>query len=409
MSPVTLKNLASQAKPLLPGMSLEKLVQALRLFSSARCDDQDLHLRILGEMPVQIRGITPDMLITCVRVLWRLRLHEETYLELFAMEAMNMIRAKRRPAPKAPRRPPVLRQSDGATAAAGSTASAQGGLVPTAPPHVAAELLALFNAEQLVHLGNALSRLGAKHPLRFLEVYQEQLALAIPRLTQEECELVCPTFAMSQLMHDPLRRAFLERCAQQDAGKPLSGDLGGSAAPDIASYQKEASRQQRRVKYLRNIYIIEASVRKETFSFFSSLSAEVRTYLDRVHASASQLTHEGATSFSSQVAAVLDQLGVSCDTGQMCGPLGLHIVVKATGRVDCKEVVYECSDSSAFYIVPNDDKGKVQQLTAWSKLRHRLLQRLGKQLIHISIWEWQQMSDAQRVNYMVKLQVPGLQ
>mmetsp|Transcript_73961 Transcript_73961/g.230127 ORF Transcript_73961/g.230127 Transcript_73961/m.230127 type:complete len:192 (-) Transcript_73961:20-595(-) len=38
------------------------------------------------------------------------------------------------------------------------------------------------------------------------------------------------------------------------------------------------------------------------------------------------------------------------------------------------------------------------------QLRHRLLQRLGIQLTHISCWEWQQMGEAQRVNYMVKLQ-----
>merc|ERR1712072_1057825 len=102
-------------------------------------------------------------------------------------------------------------------------------------------------------LGNSLSRLGAKHPARFMEVFQEQLALAIPRLTQEECELVCPTLAMSQLMHDPLRRAFLERCAQVVAGDP-SGvyERETCAAPEIATYQKETRRRQRRAKHFRN-------------------------------------------------------------------------------------------------------------------------------------------------------------
>jgi len=51
-----------------------------------------------------------------------------------------------------------------------------------------------------------------------------------------------------------------------------------------------------------------------------------------------------------------------------------------------------------------DDKGASPQLTASTKLRHRLLQRLGVQLVHINIWEWQHMGEAQRVNYMVKLQ-----
>merc|ERR1719486_198932 len=145
-----------------------------------------------------------------------------------------MIRARRRPAPRAPRRPPAPRSTDApASGAGGSMSSALAPMPPAAPSQ---EAPSPFTGEQLVHLGNALSRLGAKHPVRFMDIYQEQLALAIPRLTQEECELVCPTFAMSQLMHDPLRRAFLERCAQVDAGEPLSasGAAGGEVAPDIA-------------------------------------------------------------------------------------------------------------------------------------------------------------------------------
>merc|ERR1719310_978935 len=300
-----------------------------------------------------------------------------------------MIRARRRPAPRAPRRPPARRSTDApASGAGGSMSSALAPMPPAAPIQ---EAPAPFNGEQLVHLGNALSRLGAKHPTRFMDIYQEQLALAIPRLTQEECELVCPTLAMSQLMHDPLRRAFLERCAQVDAGKPFSatGDIAGGAAPDIAQFQQDVDRRKRRTKNFRNIYVIEASVRKETFSFFSSLPAEVRTYLDRLHADASQLAHEGANAFSSQVAAVLDQLGVSCDTRRMAGPLDLHVVAKATNpRAECQEVVYECSDSSSFYRLRQDDRGAAPQLTAWAKLRQRLLQRLGVQLTHISITEW---------------------
>jgi len=392
MSPVTLKNIALQARPFFPQMPLEQLVLALRLFSSARCEDHDLYLRILGEIPVQIRGITPSMLISCVRVLWRLRLHEETYMELFSMEAMNMIRAKRRPTPRAPRRAPAPRCADAAASGAA--------LTPTPPPPQ--DTPAPFNAEQLVHLGNALSRLGAKHPVRFMEIYQEQLALAIPRMTQQECELVCPTLAMSQLMHDPLRRAFLERCAQVNAGEPLSasGESGGGVAPDIAQYHQDADHRRRREKNFRNIYIIEASVRKETFSFFSSLPAEVRVHLDRLHVDAALLTHEGASVFSAQVANVLDQLGLSCDTQRMAGPLGLHVVAKSTAE----EIVYECSDESFFYRLRQDDRNAVPELTALAKLRQRLLQRLGVQLTFIGVWEWRQMSEAHRINAMVKLQ-----
>jgi len=397
MSPVTLKKIAQQAAPIFPGLPLDKLVHALRLFTSARCEDHDLYLRILGEIPVQIRGITPDMLITCVRVLWRLRLHEETYLELFSMEAMNMIRSKRRPAPRAPRRAPALRTAD--------IAAASNALAPTPPAAPAPEATSPFDNEQLVHLGNALSRLGAKHPTRFMDIYQEQLALAIPRLTQEECELVCPSLAMSQLMHDPLRRAFLERCAQVEAGKP-SLAVEGAVAPDIAQYQLEADRRRRRAKHFRNIYVIEASVRKETFAFFTSLPGEVQIYLDRIHTDAAQLDHEGTTAFSAQVAAVLDQLGLCCDTQRLAGPLGLHVVarVHANPRAEVQEIVYECSDASFFYRVHHDDRNAVPELTAWAKNRQRLLQRMGVQLTHINIWEWQQMSEAQRINYMVKVQ-----
>merc|ERR1712178_348853 len=175
--------------------------------------------------------------------------------------------------------------------------------------------------------------------------------------------------------------------------------------PDIAEYQKETCKRRRRAKHFRNIYIIEASVRKESFSFFTSLPVEVRSYLDRLHTSSAQLTHEGTSAFSAQVAAVLDQLGVSCDTSRMCGPLGLHVVAMNTNpRVDCKEIVYECSDASAFFAVPQDGKNVERQLTPLAKTRQKLLQRLGNQLITINIWEWQQMNDAQRINYMVKLQ-----
>eukprot|EP00440_Ansanella_granifera_P042546 gb/GFBE01046123.1/.p1 GENE.gb/GFBE01046123.1/~~gb/GFBE01046123.1/.p1 ORF type:complete len:830 (+),score=158.54 gb/GFBE01046123.1/:1-2490(+) len=401
-SPVRLKEIATQAKPLLPNMTLEQLVSALRLFCSARYEDHDLYLRILGEIPVQVRGISPEMLTTCLRVLWRLRLYEETYLELFSMEAMNMIRAARRPTTRAPRRPPAPSRLVDTEA----TKAASSGLVPPPTPPPAPtppEVLAPFSAKQLIHIGNSLSQLGAKHPARFMDVFQEQLSTAIPRFTQEECELVSPALATSQLMPDALRRAFLERCAQVDAGT-LAPQMA-SAAPDIEQYQREADLQRRREKHFRNVFVLEASLRKETFSFFSSLSAEVRTYLDRVHAAAGSLKHEGTGQLATQVAAVLDQLGVSCDLTRMAGPLSLHVVSKATNpRAECKEVVYECSEIDAFCASRQDDKGAVPQHTTVTRLRHKLLQRLGIQLVQISVWEWNQMSEAQRVNYMVKLQ-----
>merc|ERR1719161_2052846 len=144
---------------------------------------------------------------------------------------MNMIRAKRRPV-RPPRRPPAPRTPTNSRPAPSAPDGTT--LTPQPPPTPPQEAPSPFTGQQLVHLGNALSRLNAKHPARFMEVYQEQLALAIPRLSREDCELVCPTLAMSQLVHDPLRRAFLERCAQVNAGKTLTVSSGlGSVAPDI--------------------------------------------------------------------------------------------------------------------------------------------------------------------------------
>eukprot|EP00929_Paragymnodinium_shiwhaense_P001133 TRINITY_DN101359_c0_g1_i1.p1 TRINITY_DN101359_c0_g1~~TRINITY_DN101359_c0_g1_i1.p1 ORF type:complete len:840 (+),score=216.36 TRINITY_DN101359_c0_g1_i1:119-2638(+) len=409
VSPVTLKELATKTKPLLPSMTLEQLAQVLRLFTSARYEDHDLYLRTLGEIPMQIRGISPELLVSCLRILSRLRLHEETYVELFSMEAMNMIRAKRRSAPRPPPRPGANRTvsiDKNATAFVNSSDALQ---TPVPPPR---EAPSPFSPLQLVQLGNALCQLGSKPPPRFMDIYQAQLAIAIPLLTQEQCEMVCPTLAMSQLMHDPLRRAFLERCAAVDAGGSSWSAAASAAAgqrvvcaPDIALHQLEEKRRRSRAKHFRNIYVIEASVRKETFSFFTSLSAEVRAYLDKLHQTVGQLPHEDTSTLAQQVAGVLDQLGVNCELSRKAGPLGLHVVVKATNpQADVPEIVYECSDATAFYAVRQDDKSAQPEITALARLRHRLLQRLGVQLTQISIWEWKQMSEAQRVNYMVKLQ-----
>jgi hypothetical protein len=409
VSPVLLKDLATQVKPLLPGMTLDRLCRVLRLFCSARHEDCDLYLRILGEIPVQVRGITAEQLTDCVRVMCRLRLQEETYLELFSMEAMNMIRAGSRKSGRVPRRPPVLaKKVDSAalpaTAPDGTALTPVPPAAPRTPPPSASVALAPFTTTQLVQLGNALSQLGAKHNARFLDVFQEQLSVAIPRFSLEDCELVSPTLALSQLMPDPLRRAFLERCKQVDAGRPLEAPDTTTAAPDISEFQRNAESRKRRVKHFRNIFIVETCVRKETFSFFSSLPAEVRMYLDKVHEQGQRLEHEGPSFFASQIAAVLDQLGVVCDMRRMAGPLDLHVVTKATNpNAQAEEVVYECSDEGAYYAARQDDKA-APEYAANTKLRHRLLQRMKVQLVHISAREWQQLGEAQRVNYMVKLQ-----
>merc|ERR1719281_1020774 len=321
------------------------------------------------------------------------------------MEAMNMIRAQRRPGARAPRRPlapkPKSAASDG-SAEASATAGTEGKVItpPVTPPPTAPSP---FSPEQLVQLANALSLLEAKHQPRFMEVFQEQLTLAISRLSAEVCELVSPVFALSQLMPDPLRRAFLDRCTEVEAGLPLESIIGihqTKAQVDIPTYQQEAAQRKRRAKYVRNIYVIEASVRKEQFSFFSSLPDKVKAYLDRIHEDALKLPKEPEGLLAQQVAEVLSQLGVSCELGRPVGPLGLHLVVKATNpRANSDEIVYECCDLDAYYMDQHAGKNGPPQLTAYYQFRQKLLKRMGIKLVHIDVWEWKNMSDAHRVNY----------
>lgn len=371
-----LKELSQRVKPLLPTMNLEQLVRALKLFSATGYQDHALYLSILGEIPVQVRGISAEMLTKCLRLLWKLRLNEETYLELFSMEAMNMIRAQRTNRCKVRRHPKEQLE------------------VKAAPKPA----LAPFSARMLVQIGNSLAQLGAKHPSRFMDVYQEQIAIAIPNFTQEECELVTPCLAASPLLPDALRRAFLERCAEVDAGAPLMAPEA-TAAPDIAQYQQDTEVYRRRAKSFKNIFVIEASVRKETWAFFSSLPTEVRSYLDRLHERGAAMTHAAPVGFAAEVAQVLDQLGVNTWTA-MAGPLELHLL--QAKNIHGEQVVYECNEADAYCALRQEER--TPQLTMATKFRHKLLQRMGVQLVHINVWEWNHLSEAQRINYMVKLQ-----
>lgn len=363
----------------------------MALFCSVRYEDHDFYLHILGEIPVQVRGITPELLTKCLSILGKLRLNEETYLELFSMEVMNLIRASRTTV-RAPRRPPGrVVPADAAEIKAPAPPSKPRGPAP-------------FTARMLVQIGNSLAQLSSKYATRFMDAYQEQLAMAVPSFTQEECELVTPALALSQLMPDTLRRAFLERCAEVDAGAPLP-EPAANVAPDIDRYQKDAAELRRRSKSYQNLFILEASLRKETFAFFTSLPAEVRSYLERIHDRASTLPLPPQGPFAQQVAGVLDQLGVQCDVAARAGPFALHVVAKTPNpRTDGEDIVYECCEASCYCALRQDDKNGAPQPLASTKLRHKLLQRLGVQLVQINVWEWNRLSEAQRVNYMVKMQ-----
>jgi hypothetical protein len=241
-----------------------------------------------------------------------------------------------------------------------------------------------------------------------MEVFHEQLAIALPRLTAEECEMVDPAFALSQLMPDPLRRAFLDRCAEVGAGLPLADIISVSqtdATPDIRAYHEESARRRRRLKYIRNIFIIEGSVRKEQFSFFKSLPDKVSKYMDAIHDDALKLPRVDVPAFAHQIAEVLGQLGVQYELGRPVGPMGLHVIAKATNpHAERKEIVYECSDLNCYYMDPNGGQSTEPLLIAPIRMRHKLLERMGQKLTHIDVFEWRSMSDAHRVNFMVKLQ-----
>eukprot|EP00913_Durusdinium_trenchii_P012226 g11480.t2 len=128
------------------------LAQGVGDMDDRSAEDHALYLSILGEIPVQVRGISAEMLTKCLRLLWKLRLNEETYLELFSMEAMNMIRAQRTNRCKVRRHPKEQLE------------------VKAAPKPA----LAPFSARMLVQIGNSLAQLGAKHPSRFMDVYQDR-------------------------------------------------------------------------------------------------------------------------------------------------------------------------------------------------------------------------------------------
>lgn len=393
-----LKLVAVKAKALAPRMSLEGLVRMLKLFASARYVEPDLYLRILGEVPMQIRAVTPELLVRAVGVLRRLRMRESTYMELFASEAMNMIRGASRRVVSKPRLPSArLRMSESAQEEEQQQ-----------PRAAETGTLGPFTPLQLVKLGNAFCLLDAKHQARFVEVFQEQFQRAIPLLSSEECEMVHPCLALSALVNDPLRRLLLERCAAVGSGildSPVSkvALAGQQGAPDIPTYRAVEAAQRHRMRHIRNVYALEASVRKESFSFYSSLPAEVRTFLEGLKESAARLPVDEPSRLTLQVAEILAQLGVQYSLERKAGPIGLHIVAQATNPYNGeKERVYECDDVDAYYARKECEKEE-PVIVAATKLRHRLLDRMGVHLTHINIWEWQKMGEAQRVNYIVKM------
>jgi hypothetical protein len=239
-----------------------------------------------------------------------------------------------------------------------------------------------FSPDQLLQIGNALALLDARPPARFVETFQEEIAIAIPELSREECEMASPVFFLT-LLNDKLKRAFLERCADVQAGLDVP-------------WRSAETASKSRLEHIGQIYMIELSVRKETFSFYSSLSAEVRAYLDGLHETAPQLPREPPSTFATEVGRVLDQLGVQYETSaRKHGALATHVLAEGT-NITREQVFYECVGEDQHFAYSTT-------LTPAAKLRQRLFDRLGVKLSYLYVREWSALSDAQRVNHVVKL------
>jgi hypothetical protein len=376
----SLKVCALRARDLAPDLALPELVRVLQLFAACRYVDAELYLRLLGELPMLMRQATPQLLTDLCSVLRGLRLREETYLDLFAMETMNHIRTKRR---KAVPKPPAAPKPAGHGRRVAST-------VPDEPEE------GPFTAQQLVKIGNAIALLDARPSGRFVETYQDEMARAIPNLSRDHCEQTSPVLVLA-FFNDKLKRAFLERCAEVQAGMDVPWRAAeAEVAPDLEQRSAAEEARRRRCKHIANVYVLEQSVRKETFSFYSSLPVDVRAYLDGLHESAGELPTPAPSAFATEVGGILEQLGVQFRlSARAHGALDTHVLAEGT-NITREPVHYECIGEESYF-------AHTSTLTPAAKLRHRLFERLGVKLTKLYMSDWQNLSEAQRVNTIVKL------
>merc|ERR1719426_508399 len=119
------------------------------------------------------------------------------------------------------------------------------GALASEPPFTEAPVEGPFSPLQLLEIGNALALLDARPPARFVETFQEEFAIAIPLLAREDCEMASPVFFLT-LLNDKLKRAFLERCAEVQAGL------------DVPWRSAEAASKSR-LEHIGQIYLLELS------------------------------------------------------------------------------------------------------------------------------------------------------
>lgn len=359
-------HLATKAKNLTNTLDLPEILEALKLFASVRFEDYELYMRLLGEVPHYVSQATAAQLCELIRILARRRLRERNYVDMVAAHILQKIRV-----------------TD-----------------DTLPPR------------QLVKTGNAFAALEIRSNPKFVEHFLRHMEHRLHELDGTLCCLVAPIF-VDQYMNDALRRAYLCRCAETNAGFQCP------------------------LEEARNIACTELILRKEHHSLVVSLPPHVHRYLDKVqrHAhfdkwgavtipasvapdgpkgneraamnlslqvKASTAGDVGRQSdvFSSDmhrdISACLSHLGVDHENGVLAGPYLLDVVAMDM-VTPSKRIVFEVNAAHHYY------EG-TQQLTAEKRLRHRMIGRLGYKLHMVNVEDWKTLSSAQKMTHILKLQ-----
>uniref|UniRef100_A0A7S2VSG5 RAP domain-containing protein n=1 Tax=Zooxanthella nutricula TaxID=1333877 RepID=A0A7S2VSG5_9DINO len=358
-------HLAMQAKNLSNSFDLGDLLEAMKCFCSVRYEDYELYMRLLGEVPHFVKHAAADQLCQLIRLLARRRLRERNYVDMVAAHFLQKIRV-----------------TDDA-----------------------------LPARLLVKTVNAFAALECRSQPKFVEHFLRHIEHRITEFDADVCCLVTP-LCVASYMCDNLRRAYLKRCAETQAG--FQGP----------NYE------------LRNLACTEVALRKEHHSFLASVPAYVHRYLEKVRQHAQfdrwgsialppavapdgpKGAHQADMSASLQlkastasggqqgdifgsdmhrdVSACLTHLGIQHENGVPCGPYLLDVV--ALDMVNpARRIVYEVNAPHHYYEA-------TQVLTAEKRLRHRMLGRLGQNLHMVDAPAWRSLTAAQKMTYMLKLQ-----
>lgn len=205
-------HLAAQAKNLADQLNLEQLLEVLKLFCSVRYEDYELYMRLLGEVPLYVKQASQEQLCQLLRLMARRRLRERNYVDMAVAHLLSKIRFNEE----------------------------------------------LLSSRLLVKTANALAALECRSQPKFVEHFNRHFEHRIEELDAELCCMVSPVFLVNY-MGDSLRRAFLKRCAEVQAG------FGGGFP-------------------IRSLACIELALRKEQHSLVASLPPFVVRYLEKVRA-----------------------------------------------------------------------------------------------------------------------------